>query len=372
MTEEFVVTPWEVKGKIDYDKLIERFGAKKIDANLLNKIQKITKDLHPFFRRQIVFSHRDFDFVLNKYENGEKFFLYTGRGPSGQTHIGHLLPWILTKWMQDKFGAELYFQITEDEKSIVKNLSLEETTKLAYDNILDIIAIGFDPKKTHIFLDTEYMKTLYKIAIKVSKHITLSTAKSVFGFQDSSNIGITFFPAMQIAPCFLPSVLEGKNIPCVIPASIDQDDYWRPARDVAPKLGFYKPAQIHSKLLPSILGSDEKMSSSDPRTAIFTTDDPKTVKEKIMKYAFSGGKDTVEEHRKKGGNPDVDISYQWLTFFEEDDKKLKKIHDDYKSGKMLTGELKQILVEKLNKFLAEHQKRREKAKGQIEKFMLRD
>jgi tryptophanyl-tRNA synthetase len=372
LTEDFVVTPWEVKGKIDYDRLIKMFGAKKIDESILKKIQKFTKDLHPFLRRDIFFAHRDLDFILKKYEAGEKFFLYTGRGPSGSTHIGHLLPYMFTKWLQDKFGAELYFQITEDEKSIVKNLTLEETTKLAYDNILDIIAMGFDPKKTHIFLNTEYTRELYKIAIKIAKHVTLSTAKAVFGFKDSSNIGITFFPAMQMAPCFLPSVLKGENVPCLIPASIDQDDYWRPARDVAPKLGFYKPAQIHSKLLPSILGPGEKMSSSDPKTAIFTTDSPKAVKEKVMKYAFSGGKETVEEHRKKGGNPDVDVSYQWLTFFEEDDKKLKKIHDEYKSGKMLTGELKQILVDKLNGFLKTHQENRERAKDRIEDFMLRD
>ncbi len=372
MTEEFTVTPWEVKGKIDYNKLMQQFGTKELDDSLLSRIKNHTKDLHYMLSRKIFFSHRDLDFILNKYEHGEKFFLYTGRGPSGKTHLGHLVPWIFTKWLQDKFGAHLYFQITEDEKSIVKNLTLEETTKLAYDNILDIIAVGFDPKKTHIFLNTEYTKTLYKIAIKAAKHITLSTAKAVFGFKDSSNIGITFFPAMQIAPCFLPSVLAGKNIPCLIPASIDQDDYWRPARDVAPKLGFYKPAQIHGKLLPSILGPGEKMSSSDPQTAIFTTDSPNDVKTKITKYAFSGGRETVEEHRKKGGNPDIDVSYQYLTYFLEDDKKLKKIHDDYKSGKMLTGELKQITIEVINEFLKEHQKRREKAKQQIEKFMLRD
>ena len=177
---------------------------------------------------------------------------------------------------------------------------------------------------------------------------------------------------MQIAPCFLPSELKGKNIPCLIPAAIDQDDYWRPARDVAPKLGFYKPAQIHCKMFPGLQGPEGKMSSSEPTTAVFTTDSPDQVKQKIMKYAYSGGRDTIAEHRKLGGNPDVDVSYQWLTFFEEDDKKLKKIYDDYKSGKLLTGELKQILIEKLNSFLKEHQRKREKAKSQLDKFILKD
>ncbi|PKM92328.1 MAG: tryptophan--tRNA ligase, partial [Euryarchaeota archaeon HGW-Euryarchaeota-1] len=90
---------------------------------------------------------------------------------------------------------------------------------------------------------------------------------------------------------------------------------------------------------------------------------------KIMKYAFSGGQATIEEHRKKGGNPDIDVSYQWLVFFEEDDEKLHKIYEDYRSGALLTGELKEILTDKLNGYLRAHQERREKAGELIEKFM---
>ena len=102
------------------------------------------------------------------------------------------------------------------------------------------------------------------------------------------------------------------------------------------------------------------------------TDSEKEVETKIKKYAFSGGKDTLEEHRKHGGNPDIDVSFQYLKFFfEPDDKKLQKIHDDYKSGKMLTSELKEILIEKINAFLKEHQKKREKAKKEVGKFLVK-
>tara|TARA_Y100000310_G_C20480202_1_gene714306 strand:- start:60 stop:407 length:348 start_codon:yes stop_codon:yes gene_type:complete len=115
------------------------------------------------------------------------------------------------------------------------------------------------------------------------------------------------------------------------------------------------------------------MSTSEGTHAtIFTTDTPGEVKKKINKYAFSGGQDTLEKHRKLGGNPAIDAAYQWLTFFEEDDKKLKKIYDDYKSGKLLSGELKAILIEKVNAFLKEHQRKREKAKKQLGKFILKD
>ncbi|NDB91630.1 MAG: tryptophan--tRNA ligase, partial [Nitrososphaeria archaeon] len=76
---------------------------------------------------------------------------------------------------------------------------------------------------------------------------------------------------------------------------------------------------------------------------------------------------------KIGGNPDIDVSYQYLRiFFEPDDNKLKAIYDDYKSGKMLTGELKAILIEKVTEFLVAHQQKREKAKDQLDKFLLED
>ncbi len=112
------------------------------------------------------------------------------------------------------------------------------------------------------------------------------------------------------------------------------------------------------------------MSSSAESTAIYTTDSPKDVEKKIKKYAFSGGKDTLEEHRKLGGNPDVDVSFLYLKYlFEPDDFKLAKIEKDYRAGKLLSGELKQILIVKVNTFLKEHQAKREKAKTQLDKFI---
>ncbi len=370
--KDFIVTPWEVKGDIDYNKLIKEFGTEKITDALLDRIKVHTKDLHYFLKRKIFFSHRDLNWILNEYEKNNKFYLYTGRGPSGNTHLGHLVPWIFTKWLQDKFKVDLYFQMTDDEKFLFKkDLSLEETNKLAYENALDVIALGFDQNRTFIFSDIDYAKTLYKESLKVAKKLTVSTAKAVFGFTNESNVGQLFFTSVQAVPAFLPSIKKGKNVPCLIPYAIDQDAHFRVARDVLPKLGFYKPAAIHCRFLPA-LTAGSKMSASEKETAIYTTDSAEDVERKIKKFAFSGGQATIEEHRKKGGNPDIDISYQWLTFFEEDDKKLEKIYNDYKSGALLTGELKEILIKRINNFLKTHQENRRKARNKLDKFILKD
>lgn len=375
MAKKYVVTPWEVSGEIDYGKLIKEFGVKPLDNKILARLEKHAGELHHFLKRKIFFAHTYFDTILEQHEKGNKFYLYTGRAPSGPVHLGHLVPWMFCKWLQDEFDANLLFQIPDEEKFLFnESLTLEDTKKWADENILDIITTGFNPKKTKIFLDTEYAKTMYKHACKIAKKITFSTAKTTFGFTDSNNIGEIFYTSMQSVPAFLPSILEGRTTYCLIPCAIDQQPHFFLTNDVAPKLGYPKAATILARFLPGLQGMHQegKMSSSVENTTIFTTDSPQQVRNKIIKYAFSGGRETIEAHRKHGGNPDIDVSYQYLTYFLEDSNKLKEIYNDYKSGKMLTGELKEFTAEVINKFLKEHQARREKAKNMVEKFMLRD
>jgi tryptophanyl-tRNA synthetase len=366
------VTPYEVSGKVDYDKLVEQFGVSLISSELLERIRRQAGELHYLLRRRVFFAHRDMGWLLDEYEKGNEFVLYTGRGPSGPVHLGHLIPWMFTKWLQDKFGAELYFQLTDDEKFLFNDrLTLDQTREYAYENALDIIALGFDPKKTHIFLDTEYAKTMYNQAIRIAKHITLSTVKASFGFQDSDNIGITFYTSLQAVPAILASVREGEGVPCLIPLAIDQDPHFRVARDVYPKLGYPKPAIIESKFIPG-LGPGGKMSASDPNSAIFVTDTPEQAAKKVMN-AFTGQQATAELQRKYGGNPDICSVCQYYVFlFEQDDSKLQRILDAERKGEILAGEHKADLAEKVSGFLADHQKKREKARAKIEEFMLRD
>lgn len=67
------------------------------------------------------------------------------------------------------------------------------------------------------------------------------------------------------------------------------------------------------------------MSASDPNSAIFLTDTAENIKNKINKFAFSGGGATLKEHKEKGANLEVDIPYQYLRFFFENDERLEEI-----------------------------------------------
>lgn len=371
MADDFKVTPWEVTGDIDYDLLAERFGTTPIDDALLNRISK-HGDIHPMLRRGIFYSHRDMNAILDGFEKGDPFTLYTGRGPSGHTHLGHLMPWMFTKWIQDVFNAEMIFQMTDDEKFLFKqDLTLKDTRGMAYENALDFIALGFDTERTKIILDSENIRTLYPIALKVAKKINFSTAKAVFGFDNTTNIGSIFFTSIQSAPAFLPTEMSGKQVPVLIPCGIDQDPHFRVGRDVAPSLGYPKPALMYCKMFPGLSGGD-KMSSSDENATIYTTDSPKAVKKKVGR-AFTGGCVSVEEQRKCGGNPSVCAVFKYFYFlFEPDDGKMDELIDKCRSGGILCGECKMLLTDRINAFLEKHQENREKAKDVIQGMAFED
>jgi tryptophanyl-tRNA synthetase len=229
-------------------------------------------------------------------------------------------------------------------------LKVEEAKKYMVSNAKDIMSFGFDPERTFLFSNFDYMGGgFYQNVVKIAKGITTNQSRACFGFNDSDNIGKLHFVAVQAAPSFsnsFPQIFGPKgDIPCLIPCAIDQDPYFRLTRDVASKLKYPKPALLHSKFFPALQGPGTKMSASIANSAIYITDTPKQIKKKINSHAFSGGGDTQELHKLNGGNCEVDVSFQYLRFFLDDDEELHIIEKNYISGVMSTSELKQRCVE---------------------------
>ncbi|EHK98565.1 putative Tryptophanyl-tRNA synthetase, cytoplasmic [Glarea lozoyensis 74030] len=295
------IDPWNVQGEIgadgvakaiNYNTLIEEFGTKKILAEDLERFEKVT---------------------------------------------GHTVPFEFTKWLQEVFDVPLVIMMTDDEKFIFsEKRTIEEVMSYTAGNAKDIIAVGFDPKKT---------SCIGKIHFGAVQGAT-SFANSfphIFGDDDSKT----------------------SQIPAMIPCAIDQDPYFRLTRDVAARLHYAKPALIHARFLDALQGPGSKMSSSVDTSAIFMYDEPNKIKNKINKYAFSGGQDTMEEQREKGGDTEKDVAYQYLTFFLEDDEELEKIGNDYRTGKMLTGELKAKCISELQVYVKGFQERRAQVTDEV-------
>jgi tryptophanyl-tRNA synthetase len=361
------IDPWASLEVKDYDSVMKEFGVDPI-GSLYKKLPL----KHHYFSRGIIFGHKDFQKIVEAVLEKKPFAMMTGLMPSGKFHFGHKIVADTIIFLQ-KLGAECYVAVADIEATLTRNVSREQAREIAIDQYLvNYIALGLDSKKTKFYFQSNGSVEYNNLSKYVSKRTTLNELKSIYGDLTPEKMMCVF---TQIADILHPQLKEnGGPKPVVVPVGLDQLPHINITRDVATKMkseyGFIPPAAIFNKLLPGLQGG--KMSSSKPESYIALTESPEEAKMKIMKYAFSGGRDTIKEHREKGGNPDVDVSYQYLTYFEEDDKKLEKIYNDYKSGALLTGELKQILIDKLTKFLKHHQAEREKAKKKIDKFILKD
>jgi len=358
-----MINPWEVKGEIDYHKLVKEFGLKEINNSKLD---------HLFFKRNIIYAHRDLDRILERIKQKKPFAMMTGLMPSGKFHLGHMMVAQQMIFWQ-KMGAKIYITVADVESYNARGQSIKESRKIAEEEyIKNYIALGLKPKNCEIYFQSERSQnakisnTYYRLQNLLARHITYNEFKGIYG---EVSPGKLMSSLLQASDMLHPMLLD--NVPVIVPVGIDQDPHLRLARDVSKRIKEYKfhtLASTYHKFMPGLGGG--KMSSSDPNSYIALTDTPEEAERKIKKYAFSGGQVTLEEHRKLGGNPDVDVSFQYLKlFFEENDKKLETINKNYKSGKLLTGELKQILIEKIKKFLKEHNIKRNKVN--IKKFLKR-
>lgn len=73
----------------------------------------------------------------------------------------------MTKWLQETFDVPLIIQLTDDEKTLWKDLKIEDAIKLAKENAKDIVAMGFDLNKTFIFNNLEFMGYVISISCAI-------------------------------------------------------------------------------------------------------------------------------------------------------------------------------------------------------------
>ncbi|KAF1936863.1 tryptophanyl-tRNA synthetase [Clathrospora elynae] len=401
---EQAINPWDVQAAVDdegnvqefdYAAISQQWATRLIDDELLERFERITGHKpHRWLRRKLFFSHRDLDLILDTYERGDDFLLYTGRGPSSDAmHIGHTIPFEFTKWLQDVFDVPLVIMLTDDEKFLFKEkLKQEEVYEFARQNAKDIISVGFDVKKTFIYIDSEFFTSGFNRhfslnATEFEKLITNNQVRGAFGFHGSTNIGSNAFAAKQCVAAFASSYpfIWGDDVktyrrskklaamPCLIPCAIDQDPYFRLVRENSHRMDNPSPktALIHSKFLTALQGSGGKMSASNPNSAIYMSDTEKQVKNKINRHAFSGGQETLELHREKGGNPDIDVPYQYLAYFEDDDEKLLRLANEYRKGELGAGEMKSECINMMTQYVKKFQEAREKVTDEILEDFLR-
>lgn len=370
------VSQQEYTEKLAIKKRLHAYYAKETVKNGLKSLSKIMSYLPVEYqglhlRRNILFSHLDIEPIIACLAKGEKFAVVSGLNPSSSLHLGNKVLFDYLLELQ-KLGAEIYIPITNDETlADGKAKSLEEARKRAYEDIIpSIIAFGFDPEKTHIFVDTDYPK-IYQLAVQLGTNISLPILQTVFGKDSLKNAEQIFYRGgVQLAQILLPQLPEFGGIKhTLIPVGIDQHPYILLARDIAKQQKLIPPSEAVIKFAPSLKNPEEKMSGSKPETAIYLSDTPEIIQQKINK-AFTGAVSSLDAHRELGAVPEACSVFALLYYHHPDDKYVSEIYRKYKSGELTASELKEITSKFIVQLVEKHQKEKQKAYSKIKEFLL--
>ncbi len=342
------IDPWGQFKVSDYAHVFREFGLQPFPRSLSEKLDNF------LFERGIVVAHRDFEKVLACISAKKPFVNITGIAASGPLHLGHKMDIDLFRFFSQK-GGRNYFAVCDIDAFLSrpdeKIPDLKTAKKWAVQNTQDLLALGLE--EDDIYVQSRKETRYYEFAFELSKKITKNTFEAVYGHVDLGKVAANF---LQYADIMHPQLQEFEgSMPSITGIGIDQDPHARLTRDIAKRLPYKMevPSFIYFRH-QSGLQPGQKMSASVPESAIFLSDDLKLVEKKI-KRAFSGGQPTVEEHRQKGGNLQIDLVFEMLKFHYPNTRELEKIGMEFASGKMLASELKQFAIDFFVPMLKGHQ-----------------
>ena len=356
---ENLIDPW-ASFSLDYDKLVNQFGIGKV-SDIIDDIENPPR----LMKRGVIFGHREFNEINNLIKQNKDFAVVTGMMPSGQMHIGHKMVVDQLKWYQKK-GSDIYLSIADMEAYAARGISKEESKELALTEYIEnYIALGLDVTKDnfHLYLQSEN-EEVKNLAYLIGKKVTFSQMRSIYGFDNSTNVAHIYTPLLQVADILHPQLEKyGGPKPVIVPVGPDQDPHIRLTRDLAAKFndeyGFIEPSATFHRFMTGLTG--EKMSSSKPKTAIYLTDSIKDATKKV-KSAKTGGRDSLKEQKELGGQPDQCSIYELLVYhLVEDDEKLENVRQKCLSGEILCGNCKQCAVELLTDMFEDLDSKREEA-----------
>ncbi|WP_202318918.1 tryptophan--tRNA ligase [Archaeoglobus neptunius] len=418
------VTPWDVEGVIDYNKLIRDFGMQPF-SEVLDEID----EPHILMRRGAIFGHRDYWRIVNAMKKGIQWAVMSGFMPSGHPHFGHKMTMDEIVWHQ-RAGGRAFVAIADMEAHAVRGLSWEKTREIGLEYIKSIIALGLTRESVIYFQSkSSYVKDL---AFELSAEVNFSELRAIYGFNGDTKLAKMFITSIQAADILHPQLSEfGGPKPVVVPVGADQDPHMRLTRDLAArasifsfepiegglrirsrkgkvylealsemplevrfyeehadifgerdeieefvreievKLGgfaFVPPSSTYHRFTTGLTGG--KMSSSKPESYISLLDKPEDGARKVMK-AFTGGRATAEEQRRLGGQPEKCVVFELYSYhLIQSDEELRQIESDCREGRLLCGKCKRLASELVKNFLEEHREKIGEAEGMLEDYFI--
>ncbi len=399
------INPWASETSLSVERLFAEFGIEPIDQVVDRLPEKPM-----FFRRGIVFGHRDYNQIADAIRLHHPFYVMTGFMPSGHPHLGHLMVMKEVVW-HVRQGGTGSICIADREAHAVRDLSWDDCDRYAKEYLSCLFALGYTGKT----YSQRKSRDLQDLCFEASTKVNFSELAAIYGFGPDTDLGHAISVTTQVADILYPQV-AGKPAPTVVPVGLDQDPHIRLTRGIAHKMrmftieerdgcisvrsknapesamdsiagmfprvrrcsghidiydascgdvktqvrnieiahggyGFVTPSATFHRFMPGLQGG--KMSSSVPDSIIGFMEDETTVKKKVM-GALTGGRQTLALQKEHGGRPD-ECPVFLLNLFHmiDDDATLAALHEQCIRGELMCGQCKKDTASRVQEFLLE-------------------
>ncbi len=227
------IDPWGTTQVTDYERLREEFGIAAFDLERFPLPQP-----SKIFRRG-VFGHRDFHLIHDAMTGGRPFSILTGLMPSGKMHFGHKMVIDQVLYFQNQ-GARVHISVADIESWGARGIPFAETRRLAIEEyILSYIALGLRAERCEVYFQSK-RKAVTDIAFTLSRKVNMTEMKSIYGFEDSTNMAHILSPLVQVGDILHVQLPEYDGpCPTLVPVGVDQDPHLRLTRGIASAFRFY-------------------------------------------------------------------------------------------------------------------------------------
>lgn len=403
------LNPWSIGQAIDTRRLFDDFGIEPIGPLL-----DLLPEVPAFMRRGIIVGHRDYRPIAEAIRDRRPFHVLTGFMPSGHPHLGHLLVMREVVWHVQQGGNGM-IAIADREAHAVRGLSWEDCDRYGREYLTALYALGYTG-------DAYFQSkngSLKDLAFEAATRVNFSELAAIYGFGAETTLAHAMSVITQVGDILYPQV-AGEPAPTVVPVGLDQDPHIRLSRDVANGFrffhvedrgdhvsvraknapagaleavakalpgskryeghvdvrtishgdvtglvrgierdfggfGFYPPSATYHTFMPGLLGG--KMSSSVPESLFGFAEPSAAVRKKVM-GALTGGRTTLEEQRRLGGEPERCTLYELNRFHMcDNDDELAELRRRCTAGEVTCGACKRETADRVESFLADFRER---------------
>ena len=401
--QEPQINPWSSTPSLDIEKTFADFGIDPI-APVMAELPEVPA----FMRRGIVVGHRDYLSIARAIRNRTPFHILTGFMPSGHPHLGHLMVMKEVVWHVQQ-GGNGYVTIADREAHAVRDLSWEKCSEFGKEYLACLYALGFTGQ-TYFQSRNDRLKDL---AFEAATRVNFSELTAIYGFGPETALAHADSVITQVADILFPQV-DREPAPTLVPVGVDQDPHIRLTRGIAHKMrmftveerdgyisvrsknapeaaleavrrafphakkyeghvdireaqcadvaarvrgierahggfAFFSPSSTYHIFMPGLTGG--KMSSSIPESIISFYEPEAVIRKKVMS-GLTGGRMTLAEQKRLGGEPEK-CSLYLLNLFHmvTDDTELAEIRRACMAGEVTCGQCKKETAERVVAFL---------------------